>query len=137
MRPRPAGLLAACALACGLLVGCVLSQTTDGTKLFEDQVAKIEVGKSTRADVATLLGAPDEIVYSNFEHDPLFERAFGYRRNKRKTTYFTLIVFSASRSDSNSDHVVVFFDDAGVVEDVATRLDMNRPRYGTPWSDDE
>ena len=124
-------------LASALLPGCVLSQTTEGTKLREAQVAEIAVGRSTRADVARVLGAPDEIIYSNREHDPLFERAYRYHRKKRKTTYFTLILFSASRSDSNSDNVIVFFDDQGVVEDVGMRLDMNQPRYGVPWGDED
>jgi outer membrane protein assembly factor BamE (lipoprotein component of BamABCDE complex) len=116
-----------------LVLGCVLTQTTDGTPLEPDAVNEIVVGESTRADVTRLLGTPDEIVYSNREHDPLFERAFRYQRSRRKTTYFTLILFSASNSDRNSDHVVVFFDDRGVVEDVATRFDMDEPRYGKPW----
>ncbi len=119
------------------LPACVLSQTTDGTPITENRVSEIVVGRSTRADVAKALGAPDEIIYSNLEHDPLFERAYRYLRTKRKTTYFTIILFSASRSDSNQDNVIVFFDDRGVVEDIATRLDMDAPRYGTPWSGDD
>lgn len=121
------------ALVAALGAGCVLTQTTDGTKLDHAQVEGIVVGTSTRADVVALLGAPDEIIYSNLEHDPLFERAYSYRRTKRKTTYFTILLFSASRSDANDDHVIVFFDDRGVVEEVAVRLDMDAPRYGMPW----
>lgn len=117
----------------GLGLGCVISQTTDGTRLLGEQVAQVAVGKSTRADVARLLGAPDEIIYSNQEHDPLFERAYTYQRTKRRSTFLTLIVFSTSRADVNSDHVIVFFDDSGVVEDVSSRLDREKPRYGTPW----
>ena len=119
-----------------LIQGCVLSQTTDGTRLIDGDVAKIVAATSTRADVARILGAPDDIVYSNLEHDPLFERAYRYKRTKRKTTYFTLILFSATRADSNSDNVIVFFDDRGVVVDIGVRLDMDEPHYGTPWGDD-
>jgi outer membrane protein assembly factor BamE (lipoprotein component of BamABCDE complex) len=119
-----------------LWVGCALTQTTDGTGIDDAQVATLVVGKSTRADVTAALGAPDEIVYSNREHDPLFERAFRYDRTRRRTTYFTLVIFSASRTEINGDHVIVFFDDAGVVEDVAARLDRDRPRYGFPWGRD-
>ena len=140
-KTRPTALLRKLAtslmLACVTLPGCVLSQTTDGTPITKDRVSEIVVGHSTRADVANALGAPDEIIYSNLEHDPLFERAYRYLRTKRKTTYFTIILFSASRSDSNQDNVIVFFDDRGVVEDIATRLDMDAPRYGTPWSGDD
>jgi outer membrane protein assembly factor BamE (lipoprotein component of BamABCDE complex) len=118
-------------------LGCVLSQSTNGTGLTEEQVDAIVVGASTRADVATVFGAPDEIIYSNLEHDPLFERAYKYSRRRRKTTFFTLILFSGARSDVNHDQVVVFFDDFGLVEDFAARLDMDRPRYGAPWGDDD
>jgi len=117
----------------GLVFGCALSQTTDGTRLRQARVDQIVVGKSTRADVTRILGAPDEIIYSNRKLDPLFERAFRYKRSKRKTTFFTLVFFSASRADANSDNVIVFFNDKGIVEDVGARLDMDAPRYGTPW----
>jgi outer membrane protein assembly factor BamE (lipoprotein component of BamABCDE complex) len=129
---------AACAalLLAPSLQGCVLAQTTRGTPISDDRLVQITPGTSTREDVARLLGAPDEIIYSNFEHDPLFERAYRYERTRRKTTYFTLVIFSTARSDTNEDVVVVFFDDRGVVEDVASRLDMDRPRYGPPWGDE-
>jgi outer membrane protein assembly factor BamE (lipoprotein component of BamABCDE complex) len=132
-RVRSAG--AALGLLCLATLGaaCVLTQTTDGTPLVPTAVERIVPGESTRADVMRLLGTPDEIVYSNREHDPLFERAFRYRRTRRKTTFFTLILFSASNSDRNNDHVVVFFDDRGVVADVGTRFDMDEPSYGAPW----
>ena len=124
--------------AIGVLgAACVLSQSTSGTSLSEQQVAEIVVGVSTRADVARVLGAPDEIVYSNLEHDSLFERAYQFTRKRSKTTFFTLILFSGARSDINHDQVIVFFDNDGVVEDVAARLDMDRPRYGAPWGDDD
>jgi outer membrane protein assembly factor BamE (lipoprotein component of BamABCDE complex) len=125
--------IAALLLAACFGAGCALTQTTDGTPLDAERVGQIVVGQSTRADVQRLLGTPDEILYSNLEHDPLFERAFRYQRNKRRTTYFTVILFSASRADSNSDNVIVFFDDRGVVEDVGSRLDVHKPRYGMPW----
>lgn len=118
-------------------MGCVLSQSTSGTGLSEEQVDAIVVGGSLRADVAAVFGAPDEIIYSNLEHDPLFERAYKYSRQRRKTTFFTLILFSGARTDVNHDEVVIFFDDFGIVEGMAARLDMDRPRYGAPWGDDD
>ena len=116
---------------------CVLSQSTDGTGLHDEQVGAIVVGTSTRADVARVFGAPDEVVYSNLEHDSLLERAYKYDRERSKTTSFTVILFSGARTDVNRDSVIVFFDEQGVVEDIAARLDMDRPRYGAPWGDDD
>jgi outer membrane protein assembly factor BamE (lipoprotein component of BamABCDE complex) len=118
-------------------LGCVLAQSTTGTGLTAEQVDAIVVRGSTRADVATVFGAPDRIIYSNLEHDPLFERAYKYSRSRRKTTFFTVILFSGARTDVNHDEVVIFFDDFGLVEDIAARLDRDRPRYGAPWGDDD
>jgi len=118
-------------------LGCVLSQSTNGTGITEEQVDAIVVGGSLRSDVAAVFGAPDKIIYSNLEHDPLFERAYKYSRRRRKTTFFTLILFSGARTDVNHDEVVIFFDDYGLVEEIAARLDMDRPRYGAPWGDDD
>jgi outer membrane protein assembly factor BamE (lipoprotein component of BamABCDE complex) len=125
------------ALLASASLGCVLSQATDGTSISDEQIAVIQPGTSTRADVVRVLGAPEKVIYSNFEHDPLFERAFQYKRTRRKSTFFTLILFSGSRSDTNVDNLIVFFDDKGVVEDVAARLDMDRPRFAWPWSEDD
>jgi len=127
--------LALAALLGFLSLGCVLSQATDGTSLSDEQISGIEPGTSTRADVTRVLGAPDKIIYSNLAHDPLFERAFQYKRKRRKSTFFTLILLSGSRSDTNVDNVIVFFDDQGVVEDIGVRLDMDAPRFAWPWSD--
>jgi hypothetical protein len=133
-RLRTALLVAA--LACTSL-SCVLSQATDGTSISDDQISVLQPGTSTVSDVVRVLGAPDHIIYSNLEHDPLFERAFQYKRKRRKSTFFTIILLSGSRSDTNVDNVIVFFDDQGIVEDVAVRLDMDRPRFAWPWSDDD
>lgn len=92
--------------------------------------------RSTRSRL-TCRRAPDEIIYSNLEHDPLFERAYRYSRKRTKTTFFTVILFSGARSDSNHDRVIIVFDDAGLVSDIAARLELDRPRYGGPWGDDD
>lgn len=136
-RRRPLLPILACLPLALALQGCVLAQTTQGTAIGDEAVARIVPGTTTREGVSRLLGAPDKIIYSNLEHDPLFERAYQYERKRRKTTFFTIILFSTARTDSNKDLVVVFFDDAGVVQDVAWRLDMDLPRYGAPWGEDE
>lgn len=115
----------------GLLSGgCVFAETTDGNALPPKAVAGIQPGVTTRADITALLGPPDEVVYSNREHDPLFERAFRYRRTKTRQTALFLLLFSTFRSETRWDHVVVFFDDAGVVENVGVALDRDDAEYG-------
>jgi outer membrane protein assembly factor BamE (lipoprotein component of BamABCDE complex) len=119
-------------LALPLLVlgSCVLAETTDGNPLPPQMVAEIQPGVTTRAEVAAMLGAPDEVVYSNREHDPLFERAFRYRRTKTRQTALFLLLFSTFQSETRWDHVLVFFDDAGVVENVGVALDRDDAEYG-------
>lgn len=134
MRPSTRLLLATLLLTwLGALSGCVLSQTTDGSSLEDTAYGQILAGQSTREDVARLLGPPDEIVHSNREHDPLFERAYLYRRSRSRQTAMFLILFSTHRSDTKYDSVTVFFDDQGVVEHVGTRLQARDSRYGMPW----
>jgi outer membrane protein assembly factor BamE (lipoprotein component of BamABCDE complex) len=112
---------------------CVMGQTTTGTPIEAQQVAGIEPGKTTRAEVAQLLGPPDEIVYSNREHDKLFEQAYLYNRSRRRQAALFLILFSTFRSDTRFDEVAVFFDPNGVVEHLGSRLDADTAEYGAPW----
>ena len=114
---------------CLLLSSCVLANTTDGVALAQDPVDRIVPGTSTRADVTHLLGPPDEIVYSNREHDPLFEQAYRYRRRKTKQTALFLLIFSTFRSDTRYDQIMVFFDEAGVVEHVGVELERENTKY--------
>ncbi|MGE3165503.1 MAG: hypothetical protein AB7O52_11400 [Planctomycetota bacterium] len=113
--------------------GCVLSQTTQGSGLEDTPYAQLIPGQSTRADVTRLLGPPDEVVHSNREHDPLFERAFLYKRSRSRQTAMFLILFSTHRSDTKYDSIAVFFDDQGVVEHVGSRLQARESSYGMPW----
>ena len=116
-----------------LLSGCVLSLSEDGSRLRDEAADQIIVGKSTRADVARLLGPPDIIVYSNKEHDPLFEQAYQYKRTTNKGSAMCLWVFATCRSDTKYDRITVFFDQNGVVEHIGSRLDGRKAEYGAPW----
>ena len=113
-----------------LATSCVLAETTSGNGLLEQQTAAIVPGQSTLADVTALLGPPDEVVYSSKDHDPLFERAFRYRRTKTRQTALFLLLFSTYKSDTRWDHALVFFDDNGVVDHVGVALDREEAEYG-------
>ena len=120
-------------LALLLTPGCVLSQSTDGVGLNAGSLEQIEIGSSNRADVTRLMGAPDEIIYSNKALDPLVESAYRYRRTRTRQTALFLLVFSTFRSDQKWDHAVVFFGDNGYVEHVGVQLDADDAEYGMPW----
>lgn len=127
-------LLAAAAFGALLSSGCGLSQNTVGSSLDVSTVQEIERGRSGRGDVIRLLGPPDEIVYSNKEHDPLFERAFRYKRERAKRAVFFMVLFGTYRLDTKFDEVIVFFDENGIVEELGWRLDAEKARYGFPTS---
>lgn len=129
MKNRP-GILACLLSLPALAAGCVLAETTNGSDLPGKRMSALQPGVSTRADVTRILGPPDEIVYSNREHDPLFERAFRYQRSKTRQTAMFLLIFSTYRSETRWDNAIVFFDDAGIVEDVALALDRDDAEYG-------
>ena len=121
------------ALIVSALSGCVLSRTTDGSSIPPQGVEGIVVGESTRADVTRLLGPPEEVIFSNREHDPLFERVFRYEKTQTKQTAWFFIIFSYHRSDTKRDEVTVFFDGNGIVEHVGSRLDADEAEYATPF----
>ena len=121
------------ALAAPLFTGCVLSQSTTGVSLADVAFDEIAIGRSTRADVTRLLGPPDEIVYSNRQLDPLFERVFLYERPRTRTTGTFLVIFAAHRNDTQIDRAAIFFNERGIVEDVSWRLDGESAEYGMPW----
>ena len=130
---RPMVTVLAAIVLPALSTGCVFTQTSDGSDLFREQVDRLVPGESSRSDVTNYLGPPDEIVYSNREHDPLFERAFVYKRSIKRQTALFLLIFSTFRSDTKYDLVTVFFDDAGQVLHIGTRLDADEAEYGMPW----
>lgn len=132
MQIRFSSLLAS-ALLPFLSGACVLAQTSDGIGLAELGIESLSPGAATRADVVRQLGPPDEVIYSNQEHDPLFERAFRYRREKTKQTALFLILFSTFRSETRWDSAIFFFDDRGVLQDVGVALDRDKAKYGLAW----
>ena len=95
----------------------------------------IEVGKSTKADVVRILGAPTDIIFCNREHDPLRVFAYEYVYKVSKTTGFTIIIVTFLNSDAKRDHVLVFFDENGVVSGVGTSLDAEKASYEFPFGD--
>ncbi len=115
------------------LSACVMAQTTTGPGIPPEDIAKIKVGQSTRSDVTRVLGPPDEIIYSQRAHDPLFEQAYRYQRIKSRQSALFLIIFSTFRRDEKWDHVITFFDEAGTVQHVGVCLDQDSAKYGMPF----
>jgi outer membrane protein assembly factor BamE (lipoprotein component of BamABCDE complex) len=99
------GLIAAVALVVG---GCAFVRGSYGDEVNSPDLSSIKKGTTTRAEVATLLGAPERIVEVNGNE------IFQYYHYDMKSGL--LLVFS--RTNVISEDVFVFFDGSGIVKDI-------------------
>jgi hypothetical protein len=106
--PRGLLLLAGLLVLIGLADGCAFVRGEVGEPFSEDRLQMIEKGKTNRQEVAQQFGAPDEIVQAN-GHE-----IFHYRRFDSKMGWLLFI----SRLNIGSDHLWVFFNPQGIVDDV-------------------
>lgn len=89
--------------------GCAFVRGNYGEDLNQGDISTIKKGISTRAEVASVLGAPDRIITEPNGHD-----IFHYYHYDVKSGY--ILIFS--RTNIKSDDIFVIFNSAGVVEDV-------------------
>jgi hypothetical protein len=98
----------------GLLVlmpltnGCAFVRGEVGEAFPEDRLQTIEKGITDRQEVAQQFGAPDDIVQAN-GHE-----IFHYRRFDSKLGWLLFV----SRLNIGSDHLWIFFNSQGIVDDV-------------------
>jgi outer membrane protein assembly factor BamE (lipoprotein component of BamABCDE complex) len=102
---RPLFLILAVAI---LTAGCAFVRGTYGEEVQPLDLSSIKKGTTTRAEVASLLGAPDRIVEVN-GHE-----IFHYYHFDMKSGL--IIIFS--RTNIMSEDVFVFLDGKGIVEDI-------------------
>ena len=102
---RPLLLIVAVAI---LAAGCAFVRGTYGEEVKPLDLSSIKKGTTTRAEVASLLGAPDRIVEVN-GHE-----IFHYYHFDMKSGL--IIIFS--RTNIMSEDVFVFLDGKGIVEDI-------------------
>jgi outer membrane protein assembly factor BamE (lipoprotein component of BamABCDE complex) len=91
-----------------LYQGCAFIRGNYGEELGQGDIATIQKGLSTRADVASVLGAPDRIVEANGRE------IFHYYHYDIKSG--SVLIFS--RTNIKSDDTFIIFNGAGVVEEV-------------------
>lgn len=100
-------------MAVGLLVqGCAFSRGTLGDNIRSEAVAAIKQGTTTKAEVLTLLGAPDRLLQVNGRD------VFQYYRYDAKAGSLLLILINFSRMSIKSDDLFVILSREGIVEDV-------------------
>jgi outer membrane protein assembly factor BamE (lipoprotein component of BamABCDE complex) len=89
--------------------GCAFTRGNYGEDMNQGDVSTIQKGVSTRAEVASILGAPDRIITEPNGHD-----IFHYYHYDVKSG----LVLIFSRTNIKSDDIFVIFNNAGIVEDV-------------------
>lgn len=98
--------------AAASLTACTFVRGGIGDEFKSDQLAAIQKGTSTRAEVVAILGAPDRVVAAN-EHEVLHY----YRYDIKSSSLFLLLV-NFSRTNIRSDDLFVFVNDRGIVDEV-------------------
>jgi outer membrane protein assembly factor BamE (lipoprotein component of BamABCDE complex) len=93
-----------------IITGCAFIRGNYGEELGQGDIATLQKGVSTRADVAAVLGAPDRIIEANDRE------IFHYFHFDVKSG--SVLIFS--RTNIKSDDTFVIFNRSGVVEEVVS-----------------
>jgi type IV pilus biogenesis protein CpaD/CtpE len=99
-------------LALILLQGCAFNRGTLGDDIRPEAVAAIKKTATTKAEVLSLLGAPDRLLQVNGRD------VFQYYRYDAKAGSLLLIIINFSRLSIKSDDLFVILNREGIVEDV-------------------
>ena len=100
-----------------LVSGCASA----GNKQISDAstVAKIEEGKSTKADVKALVGEPTKVNYKDNGNTEVWE--YVYKRGQvRPATFIPVVGWFAGGADVTGSTLTILFDDKGVVKKVGS-----------------
>jgi outer membrane protein assembly factor BamE (lipoprotein component of BamABCDE complex) len=123
---------AACA-AVFCLSGCAaLGRQQKERPIDPDALAQVKKGMS-KEDVTRLMGAPQDIIFSNKEHDPLREHAYVFTHSTTLYTAIVLAFINFGNYDEKTDRVMVFFDGNGKVDHVGASLRAKDAAYGFPF----
>jgi len=113
------GMTATVILSLSLLGGCAFIRGSMGDAFKDEDVAALKKGVTTRAQVATLLGAPERIIEAN-GHE-----IFQYYRYDVKSG---MILFF-SRTNIMGDDLYVMFNKEGVVDEVVFGKRTDRLKF--------
>jgi outer membrane protein assembly factor BamE (lipoprotein component of BamABCDE complex) len=137
MRNRPrlrrAAPFLVCAAVLGASPGCgILARQQKEHRIDPAALGNIKKGME-KSEVTNLLGAPQEIIFSNKEHDPLREHAYVYQYERTYYTAVSFAIINFGNMDTKKDRVMVFFDDAGRVDHVGASLHADEAAYNFPF----
>ncbi len=108
---------------------CLVARGTVNQPIDATAVADLEIGKTSASEVASLLGAPAEVIQ-------LGKRSawrFDYVQSKQ--TGFFMLVIAFSNKDTRTDRVWVFFDENDLLTNVGSTFESGGTEYLMPWQD--
>lgn len=114
-------------LALLALSGCYFGKSKEDRPWSNETVSRIEVGKTTKADVLRLLGPPKVIIRL------LDSEAYMYVASVEKKTGTILVVLNLTRSDKQYDAITVIINRQDIVTGVGARFAGDEAAYGFPW----
>jgi len=109
-----------------LLAGCVIGRYYEGSKIREEKLKEIKPGVTTRAEILSWFGPPQNYisptVFNEFlrqmdlmRDEPLttypFANILSYQFNQGNLRAIILILFDFFEVRVKSDHLVIFFDE--------------------------
>ena len=111
--------LAAPGLALALLLGsaCTIGRTYVGAEIREEPAARIQAGRTSRAEVLQVFGPPDRILRraNGDVFIYLFERTNETSFTLEEPVFTNFQLFSWNKVQRKSDRLTIFFDGDGTV----------------------
>ncbi|MAF66960.1 MAG: hypothetical protein CMJ84_15055 [Planctomycetes bacterium] len=107
---------------------CFVSRDRVNEPLSQPLVLDLEPGVSSGDDVLDALGAPADVVQLGRRS------AWLYLFTQTKSAAFSVLVLTLMNTDTRSDRVWVFFDEAGTLTHVGGSFDGAETAYDMPWS---
>jgi hypothetical protein len=109
-----------------LLAGCVIGRYYDGSKIPEEKIKEIRPGVTTRAEIVSWFGPPQNYVtpavFNEFlrqmdllSEEPLtnypFANILSYQYIRGNARVIFTLLFNFAEWEVKSDHLVIFFDE--------------------------
>jgi hypothetical protein len=111
----------------GFLGGCYFGKKVEDHPWSGEAVRKIEPGKTTKAELLQILGAPREVVRL------LDSDAYMYVHSIEKSTGVFLLLLNLQRVDKQFDAITVIINRQDIVTGIGHRFTAEEAEYGFPW----
>ncbi len=108
-----------------LLAGCVIGRYYEGPKISEEKIKEIKPGETTKADIISWFGPPQNYISPtvfneilremDVTREPLtnypFANILSYQFNRGNIRAIVLVLFNYVDANVKSDHLIIFLDE--------------------------